>query len=100
MKRHLNLALLASLSLVSNDAHPDQHDAAMSLKQAGKIIGLEVILQSALQRYPDGRVLEAELERKPDHYEYEIELVTSSGQVRELEFDAHSGELLNDEEDD
>ena len=99
-KRNAGILLCSAMSLIAIDARADQHDTAMQLKQSGKIIGLELIMQSVLERHPEARILEVELEKKRDQYKYEIELVTSSGVVRELEFDAHSGRLLSDEEDD
>ncbi len=53
-----------------------------------------------MERHPKARLLELELEEKHGRYVYEVELLTVQGQVRELKFDASSGELLEDEEDD
>ena len=35
-----------------------------------------------------------------DRYEYEVELLTTEGVVREIKLDASTGALLKDEEDD
>ena len=40
------------------------------------------------------------MEEDDDIYIYEVELATRDGVVRELEFDAHTGKILKDEEDD
>jgi uncharacterized membrane protein YkoI len=45
-------------------------------------------------------LLEAELEEDDDRYEYEVELLTVEGVVREIKLDASTGALLKDEEDD
>lgn len=57
-------------------------------------------MASAMARYPGARLLEAELERNHGRYIYEVELLTASGAVREIELDAATGHLLKDEEDD
>ncbi|MNG10044.1 Peptidase propeptide and YPEB domain protein [compost metagenome] len=61
---------------------------------------MEQLLKDALGRYPGARLLEAELEEKHDRYEYEVELLTPEGVVREIKLDATNGALLKDEEDD
>jgi len=103
MARALLLALLACSSLavsslaVSRDLDQDE---ALELRQKGVILPLEQLLESALGRYPGARLLEAELEEDDDRYEYEVELLTPAGVVREIKLDASTGALLKDEEDD
>lgn len=75
-------------------------DEALRLRQQGDIMALETIIDLASKRYPGATLLEAELEKENDIYQYEIELLTTGGQVRELEIDAHDGRILVDEEDD
>lgn len=81
-------------------AHDVSHDEALQLRQNGVIVPLERLIQQAQQRHPNARFLEAELERKGEKFHYEIELLTPEGSVRELEYDARSGQLLTDKEDD
>lgn len=81
-------------------AHDLSQDEALKLRQEGKILSSQTFIKRALERHPKARLLELELERKRGRYIYEIELLTVQGQVRELKFDASSGELLKDEEDD
>ena len=76
------------------------HDEALKLHRQGTILSSQLFWQRALERYPQARLLELELEHKRGRYIYEVELLTAQGQVRELKFDASSGELLKDEEDD
>jgi uncharacterized membrane protein YkoI len=59
-------------------------------------------LATALERYPGASLLEAEVEvsKKSQHYRYEVELLLKDGTVRELEFDAVTGQLILDQEDD
>ncbi|MBV4536830.1 MULTISPECIES: PepSY domain-containing protein [Pseudomonas] len=96
--RYLALALMTVCSLaVARDLDQDE---ALELRQKGIILPLEQLLESALGRYPGARLLEAELEEKHNRYEYEVELLTPAGVVREIKLDARSGVLLKDEEDD
>jgi len=50
--------------------------------------------------YPGSTLLEAELEEEDGVLVYEVEILTTSGVVRELELDARNGNILKDEEDD
>jgi uncharacterized membrane protein YkoI len=75
-----------------------EYDEVRSLQQRGAILSLQHILERA-RRYHEGRVLETELERKGERYIYEIELVDDQGQVWELKFDAGSGELLKEKQE-
>lgn len=92
------LTLLTCCSLAM--ARDLDQDEALRLRRDGMILPLEQLLQTALGRYPGARLLEAELEEKHGRYEYEVELLTPQGVVREIKLDARTGELLKDEEDD
>jgi uncharacterized membrane protein YkoI len=99
----LVLAVLA-LSVGAQARDLDQ-DEALRLRQAGVILALEQLMQPALGRYPGATLLEAELEETQSagpagRYIYDIELLTSTGVVRELELDARDGRILQDKEDD
>lgn len=102
MKRLLCLLLPLPLLLWESSAlaRDLSQDEALRLRERGIILPLSDVLQQARQRYAQARLLEVELEEDDDHYLYEIELLTRDGQVRELEFDAVTGRLLKDEEDD
>lgn len=92
------VALLALSSLaVARDLDQDE---ALKLRQQDVILPLEQLLNDALGRYPGAKLLEAELEEKHDRYEYEVELLTPEGVVREIKLNASNGVLLKDEEDD
>ncbi|MDH0647390.1 PepSY domain-containing protein [Pseudomonas sp. GD03858] len=96
--RYLAFALMTVCSLAA--ARDLDQDEALELRQKGIILPLEQLLESALGRYPGARLLEAELEEKHERYEYEVELLTPAGVVREIKLDARTGALLKDEEDD
>ncbi|HCL16830.1 PepSY domain-containing protein [Stutzerimonas stutzeri] len=88
--------LLVATSAASRDLDQDE---ALRLRREGLIMPLETLVQRAMERYPGARLLEAELEEDDGIYIYEIELLTTNGIARELEFDARDGRLLKDEED-
>ncbi|MGE7993983.1 PepSY domain-containing protein [Pseudomonas sp. NPDC089554] len=98
MAHYLALALMIVCSqTIARDLDQDE---ALELRQKGIILPLEQLLEAALGRYPGARLLEAELEEDDDRYEYEVELLTPNGVVREIKLDAQTGALLKDEEDD
>ena len=94
----LALMLCACCSLAS--ARDLGQDEALRLRERGEILPLEDILKFALERYPDSKLLEVELEEKQGAYVYEVELVTPQRVVRELKFNASRGPLTKDKEDD
>jgi uncharacterized membrane protein YkoI len=75
-------------------------DEALQLRRAGKLVPLDTLLQEVQRRYPSARLLEVELEIEDGELVYELEVLTTGGQVRELEFDAATGVLVKDEEED
>ena len=94
----LALMLCACCSLAS--ARDLGQDEALRLRERGEILPLEEILKFALERYPNSKLLEVELEEKQGAYVYEVELVTPQRVVRELKFNASRGNLTKDKEDD
>ena len=89
------------LTVVSQVSARDlSQDQALKLRKEGKVLSSQTFIERALERHPKARLLELELEEKHGRYVYEVELLTVQGQVRELKFDASSGELLEDGEDD
>ena len=75
-------------------------DEALRLRQSGEVLSFQAILRQADERYPGARLLEAELDDDDGEFIYEIELLTGDGVVRELEIDARTGRVLEDEVDD
>lgn len=96
--RLLALMLCACCSLAS--ARDLGQDEALRLRERGEILPLEEILKFALERYPNSKLLQVELEEKQGAYVYEVELVTPQRVVRELKFNASRGNLTKDKEDD
>jgi len=99
--RRISRPLAWALVLIplSVSAHDLSQDEALALTEQGHIVPLQVLVDDALERFP-GRLLEAELELDDGIYIYEIEVVTRTRRVMELEYDATTGELLDVEEDD
>lgn len=92
------LAFVLALSPTLYGRDIDQNEA-LQLRQSGHILPLETLLAEALKRYPEARLLEAELEEDDGLLIYEIELLTQSGAVRDLEINAANGAILKDELD-
>jgi uncharacterized membrane protein YkoI len=76
-----------------------EHAAVRSMAGSGDILSLEEVLQHARQLHA-GRVLEIELEEKRSGPVYEVEILDDGGVVWEMNFDARSGELLEEEQED
>ena len=72
----------------------DDHERARRLHESGVIVPLEKVVEKVRATYPDSKVLEAELKDKKQGLTYEIEIVDQTGVVRELYFNARTGEFL------
>jgi uncharacterized membrane protein YkoI len=84
----------------SSNAQDLSQDEALRLRQQGVILPLEQLTAKALARHAGAVLLEAELEQEHGRYVYEIEILLPGGLVRELEYDAVRGALIEDKEDD
>ena len=76
-----------------------ENETVRTITQRGDILSLDRILQDVRGQHP-GRVLESELEQKDGRYIYEVELVDDQGRVREMKFDASTGEVLKEKQGD
>ncbi|MDT8388704.1 MAG: PepSY domain-containing protein [Thiogranum sp.] len=100
MKYHLLSGLLLSALIGANSWADDDHERARELVKRGEIMSLEQLLQQVTDTGSGSlRLLEAELESKQDRLVYELEFIDEQGVVRELLFDARTGEALGEEED-
>lgn len=87
---------------VMDSAHADDkldYREARELRQQGKILSLQEILQRVEKEHP-GQVIETELEREDGSYIYELEILDEQDRVMKLEVDAASGKILKTEEED
>lgn len=66
--------------------------------KSGAILPLPAILEIGAKHVP-GEVLKIKLENEHGRFIYEIKILAENGRVRELELDAHTGELLEIEDD-
>jgi uncharacterized membrane protein YkoI len=90
----LFITLLFCFSILAQADYGYDHDRAKLLRDTGKILPLQVILEKSRKILQEGRILEVELESKGDLLLYEIELLLPNGQVVELYFDAKNGNYL------
>lgn len=91
-----SILLLALPPVIADDV---SHSEARALRDAGRILPLELIIDIA-KSFKPGEVIDTELEEDDGRYEYDIEILDANGRVWEMEFDAASGELLDLELDD
>jgi uncharacterized membrane protein YkoI len=91
----LLLPMLATGHLLA-DSKDDDHERAYQARQQDKILSLEEIL-GKLDLGPDTRLLEVEHEQEHGRDIYEIEYLTSDGDIYELEVDAATGQVLKRE---
>lgn len=84
---------------IQNAMADEDHVAARKLRESGKILSLEIIVDHA-RTHKAGEILETELEFKHHRYVYEVEILDADGQVWELKLDAGTGDLIKMERDD
>lgn len=99
---YLSTLWLSIASHAGNAGNADDinQDEVLQLRRSGQVAPFQRILQAVSARYPDLQVLEVELEAEHDAYRYEIDILLGDGSVRELEIDARSGKILEDELED
>ncbi|MGH8590554.1 MAG: PepSY domain-containing protein [Gammaproteobacteria bacterium] len=98
IRGRLATALLTA-TLMNAVADDIGHEAARRLRKQGEILPLEEIVARVTARWP-GQVIETELEHDHGRYVYEIELLGTDGRIREIEYDASTGEVIKFELDD
>lgn len=100
-RHRLSAAVMILLLLTGGQTWADaDHEEVRRLLDAGEILPLETILEKTSELYPDSRVIETEFEEERGGYVYEVEFVDVNGVVWEVEFDAGSGAVISQEEDD
>jgi len=97
----LVFSLAPSIGAPADDGDDDdaleQEQARQALEQ-GLIRPLEEIIAEARKRV-QGDLIEVELEREGGRYIYELEFIQPSGQVIELQLDAKSMAIIEDDAD-
>jgi uncharacterized membrane protein YkoI len=99
MYRHLGVAAVLASALIDAVADDIGHEAARRLRKEGVILPLEEIVARASARWP-GQVIETELEHEDGRYLYEIQLLGADARIREIKYDASTGEVIKFELDD
>ena len=79
---------------MSRDARDEDQERARNAFERGEIMPIMDILALALQHLP-GDVVEVELEIEDEYISYEIDILTATGRVREIEIDARTGAVLD-----
>lgn len=90
------IILLAFFPAFADDI---SYNEARALRESGRILPLEQIIDIA-KAFKQGEVIDTNLEKDDDIYQYEIEILDPNGRVWEMEFDAANGELMELELDD
>ena len=87
----LIFSVLLALPVYADDF--SDHDRARQALEAGEILPLKTVLEK-IERDTPGRVLEVELERRNNRWEYEIKLLLSGGSRVKLLVDASDGTII------
>lgn len=75
-----------------------EHEEARRALEQGLIRPLEEIVAEA-RKHVQGDLIEVELERENERYIYELEFIQPSGQIVELQLDAKSMAIIEDNAD-
>lgn len=81
----------------ARDLGPDE---ALKLRDAGTIQSFEKLNAAAMAKHPGAAVEDTELEQEHGRYIYQVELRDAQGVQWDLDLDASTGEVLQDQRDD
>ncbi len=101
----LALALFVALSIAppmgaqaDDDDDAIEHEEARRALEQGLVRPLEDIIVEA-RKHVQGDLIEVELEREDGRYIYELEFIQPSGQIIELQLDAKTMAIVEDDAD-
>lgn len=94
--RQVLLALTLGLFSLTTTAHSLNHQEALQLSTAGKILPAQEILNLALANKPQAQLLEMRLRFYQDQHYYKIKLVSPNQEIHRLIFQAATGELIKE----
>lgn len=102
IKRHAANFAVAGILLAGTSVAfaGDDSREAKRLLEAKEILPLESIMKKSAELYPGGRVIETEFDDDFTRFVYEVEIVDAKGVVRDVDFDAKTGEVIKQEQDD
>ncbi len=92
----LGAALLLALPVSSVAGNEEDHERARAAVLRGDALPLDQILARLPLREGE-RLIEVEFEREDGRWVYELEFIGADGRVRELEVDALSAAILEDD---
>ena len=75
-----------------------EHEEARRALEQGLVRPLEQIIVEA-RKHVEGDLIEVELERENGRYIYELEFIQPSGQIVELQLDAKTMAIVEDNDD-
>lgn len=90
-------ALSAAGIAQARDLGPDE---ALKLRDAGTIQSFEKLNAAAMAKHPGASVEDTELEQEHGRYIYQVELRDAQGVQWDLDLDASTAEVLQDQRDD
>ena len=101
LARTVRLTLAAALvgaafSTFADDVGPDK---AVELVEQGKIKHFRDLNAIVMGLYPDGRLIDTELEDRYGKLVYSLEVHSSDGRQWDVDLDAVTGEVLQNRED-
>ncbi|MWV17310.1 peptidase [Pseudomonas sp. L-22-4S-12] len=92
------VAALTSAGIAqARDLGPDE---ALKLRDAGTIQSFEKLNAAAMAKHPGATVEDTELEQEHGRYIYQVELRDAQGAQWDLDLDASTSEVLQDQRDD
>lgn len=91
------IALGVSGLAQARDIGPDE---VLRLREANTIKSLEELNKAAVAKHAGAVIEESELEEEYGRYIYQVELRDAQGVKWDLEFDAATGEMLRNQQDD
>ena len=78
---------------MSRDARDEDQERARNAFESGEILPIMEILTRALELIP-GDVVEVELKFEDEYVSYEIDILTATGRVREVELNARTAAII------
>ena len=75
------------------------HNEALRAVEAREALPVARIMEIALEQAP-GEIVEVELDREDGRLIYEVEVLSGSGRVRQVDIDARTGAVLDIEDED
>ena len=90
------VALTLTAGLAQADVRPDH---IPELLKSGEISSFEKLNQAAIAKHPGATILDTELDHSYGKLVYEVELRDTNGVKWDVDLDAKTGEVLQDNQD-